>query len=107
MSLINITDVALEEVKRLLKTEEPEYGLRLGIKGGGCSGLSYRLEFTEYKEGDTILDHDGVPVYLDRKSTIYLGGITLDFKGGLLGKGFVFHNPHATNTCGCGESFMV
>ena len=53
------------------------------------------------------VDHGGVFVYLDRKSTIYLGGITLDFKGGLLGKGFVFHNPHATNTCGCGESFMV
>ena len=105
--LINITDIALNEVKRLLRAEDPEYGLRLGIKGGGCSGLSYKLEFTECEEGDTILDLEGVPVFLDRKSTIYLSGITLDFEDGLLGKGFVFQNPHATNTCGCGESFMV
>ena len=105
--LINITDTALNEVKRLLGEQEPEHGLRLGIKGGGCSGLSYTLEFTEYKDGDTVLDHQGVTIYLDRKSTIYLSGITLDHKGGLSGKGFVFYNPHATNTCGCGESFSL
>ena len=105
--LINITDSALNEVRRLLLAESPEYGLRLGIKGGGCSGLSYTLEFTEFRDGDTILDHQGVTVYLDKKSTIYLSGIALDHEGGLSGKGFVFRNPHATNTCGCGESFSL
>jgi len=105
--LINITDSALNEVRRPLLAEAPEYGLRLGIKGGGCSGLSYTLEFTEFRDGDTVLDHQGVTVYLDKKSTIYLSGIALDHEGGLSGKGFVFRNPHATNTCGCGESFSL
>jgi len=105
--LINITNTALNEVKRLLEAQAPECGLRLGIKGGGCSGLSYALEFTEHKEGDTVLDWEGITVYLDRKSTVYLSGITLDYKDGLDGKGFIFQNPHATNTCGCGESFSM
>ena len=70
-------------------------------------GLSYTLEFTEFRDGDTVLDHQGVTVYLDKKSTIYLSGIALDHEGGLSGKGFVFRNPHATNTCGCGESFSL
>jgi len=106
-TLINITDPALNEVKKLLKDQQPGCGLRLGIKGGGCSGFSYRLEFTEHEEGDTTLVYEGVKVFLDRKSTIYLSGITLDFKDGLTGKGFVFHNPSASNTCGCGESFAM
>ena len=105
--IINITNPALSEVRRLLKKEAPECGLRLKIKGGGCSGLSYGLEFTEYMEDDTVLKLEGVTVYLDRKSTVYLSGITLDYKDGLNGRGFVFHNPHAANTCGCGESFSM
>ena len=64
--LINITDSALNEVRRLLLSEDPDYGLRLGIKGGGCSGLSYILEFTEFRDGDTVLDYQGVSVYLDK-----------------------------------------
>ena len=105
--LINITDSALNEVRRLLLSEDPDYGLRLGIKGGGCSGLSYVLELSEKDEKDTVLDYDGFQVYLDPKSTIYLSGITLDFQSGLQGKGFVFQNPMAANTCGCGESFSL
>ena len=105
--IINITDTALSEVKRLLLEQPSEYGLRLGIKGGGCSGLSYSLEFTEHKENDTTLEWEGVTVYLDRKSTVYLSGITLDYQSGLSGRGFIFHNPQATNTCGCGESFSM
>ena len=105
--IINITNPALSEVRRLLKKETAECGLRLMIKGGGCSGLSYGLEFTEYMEDDTVLKLEGVTVYLDRKSTVYLSGITLDYKDGLNGRGFVFHNPHASNTCGCGESFSM
>ena len=107
--VIKVTDVAREQALKLLAEENQGEGsgLRLGIKGGGCSGLSYVLEFTDPREGDTVLDFDGLTVLLDRKSTIYLGGITLDFEGGLGGRGFVFENPAATNTCGCGESFSL
>ena len=69
--------------------------------------MSYSLEFTDEAEGDTIIDFAEFKVFLDRKSTIYLSGITLDHQSGLEGRGFVFHNPQATNTCGCGESFSI
>jgi iron-sulfur cluster assembly protein len=106
--LVTLTAAAQVEVRRLLTLDENAgKSLRLGIKGGGCSGLTYVLEFTEAREGDTVVPHEGFEVLLDRKSTIYLGGITLDHQGGLSGKGFVFQNPHATNTCGCGESFSI
>jgi iron-sulfur cluster assembly protein len=104
--VITLTDSARVEVRRLIELEGKP-GLRLGIKGGGCSGLSYHLEFTESREGDTIIDFEGFSVFLDRKSTIYLRDITLDHQGGLDGRGFVFHNPQASNTCGCGESFSI
>ena len=106
-TLIDITPAAQDEVRRLLRDEGDDIGLRLGIKGGGCSGLSYILDFTEEKEGDTILDFEGFSVFLDRKSTIYLSGIRIDHQSGLSGRGFVFENPMATNTCGCGESFSL
>jgi len=106
-ALITITQSAQDEVKHLLQTENDNTGLRLGIKGGGCSGLSYILDFTQEKEGDTILNFDGFQVFLDRKSTIYLSGIRLDHQSGLTGRGFVFENPMASNTCGCGESFSL
>jgi iron-sulfur cluster assembly protein len=107
--LIDITDKALEQVKVLLSKEEnPEQkGLRLGVVGGGCSGFSYKIEFSNAREKDNVIDFNGVKVFVDLKSSIYLKGITLDFKDGLSGKGFVFINPNATNTCGCGESFSV
>jgi len=105
-SVIELTESAQEEVRRLLAAEGVP-GLRLGIKGGGCSGLSYLLEFTEEREGDTVVDFEGFQVFLDRKSTIYLRGVTLDHQSGLDGRGFVFHNPQASNTCGCGESFSL
>jgi iron-sulfur cluster assembly protein len=106
--LVTLTDSAQAEVRRLLATDEHAgQGLRLGIKGGGCSGLTYVLDFTEQRDGDTIVSFDDFKVYLDRKSTIYLGGIELDHQAGLQGRGFVFNNPHATNTCGCGESFSI
>ena len=104
--IITLTDSAREEVRRLIELEG-QPGLRLGIKGGGCSGLSYQLEFTDSREGDTVIDFEGFQVFLDRKSTIYLRDITLDHQGGLDGRGFVFHNPQASNTCGCGESFSI
>jgi iron-sulfur cluster assembly protein len=104
--VVSLTPSAQEEVRRLID-EEGKAGLRLGIKGGGCSGLSYRLEFTDEEEGDTVLLFEGFKIFLDKKSTIYLSGITLDFQSGLDGRGFVFQNPQASNTCGCGESFSI
>lgn len=106
--VIELTEAARTEVRRLLALDEnQDLGLRLGIKGGGCSGLSYHLDFTEHRDGDTIVAVDDFEVYLDRKSTIYLAGTTLDHQSGLTGRGFVFNNPMASNTCGCGESFSL
>ena len=106
--VVELTDAAQVEVRRLLEEQgDPAIGLRLGIKGGGCSGLSYVLDFTPTEDGDTVVEYDDFKVFLDRKSTIYLSGIILDHQGGLHGRGFVFDNPMATNTCGCGESFSI
>lgn len=105
--VVELTESARVEVRRLLAQQPPGTGLRLGIKGGGCSGLSYLLEFTPQQPGDTVVAFDDFQVFLDRKSTIYLAGTTLDHQGGLQGKGFVFQNPMAANTCGCGESFSL
>lgn len=102
-----MTQSAKDEVKRLLSMKNDNIGLRLGIKGGGCSGLSYILDFTQEEKGDTVLDFDEFKVFLDRKSTIYLSGIRLDHQSGLSGRGFVLENPMAVNTCGCGESFSI
>lgn len=108
-SIISITDKALEQIKNIAKTDNPDgtKGLRLAVTGGGCSGLSYKIEFSDSKEKDNVLDFGGVKVLIDPKSVIYLKGIVLDFKDGLNGKGFVFDNPNAKNTCGCGESFSI
>jgi len=106
--LVTITAEAQAELKRLIREEKKgDLGLRLGIKGGGCSGLTYSLEFSERREGDTVIEYDGFSLFLDKKSTVYLSGVTLDYRSGLSGRGFVFRNPHATNTCGCGESFSL
>ena len=107
-NFIQITPNAAEEVKKLIEAEnKPEIGLRLGVKGGGCSGLSYDLGFSPMKEADTIMDSYGFKVFMDPKSIIYLKGMQLDYQGGLNGKGFVFQNPNAASTCGCGESFSL
>jgi iron-sulfur cluster assembly protein len=107
---ITITRKAIEQVKELrAQNNIPEdYGLRVGVKGGGCSGMSYTLGFDgTRKESDLILDADGVNIFIDPKSMFYLMGITLDFSDGLMGRGFTFNNPNATRTCGCGSSFGV
>jgi iron-sulfur cluster assembly protein len=107
--MISITPKAIEQIKLISNTDNPEgnKGLRLAVTGGGCSGLSYKIEFSDKKERDNILEFDGVNVFIDPKSLIYLKGIVLDFKDGLNGKGFSFENPNAKNTCGCGESFSI
>ncbi len=82
--------------------------IRVGVKGGGCSGLSYDLSFdTEMKEDDKVFEDNGMKVVVDKKSFLYLIGTELDYSGGLNGKGFIFKNPNANRTCGCGESFAV
>jgi iron-sulfur cluster assembly protein len=82
--------------------------IRVGVDGGGCSGLSYKLEFdNNLKEGDQMFEDKGIKVVVDRKSFLYLVGTELEYTGGLNGKGFVFNNPNASRTCGCGESFSV
>ena len=107
--LVAITDKAKAEIRTIFEREEKDgdVGLRLGVIGGGCSGLSYEMEFSQRRPDDSVIDCGGFMVLLDPKSTIYLKGVTLDFQDGLQGRGFVFTNPNATNTCGCGESFSV
>ena len=107
--LLVVTDRAQQEIQAIFKREDhgPDIGLRLSVIGGGCSGLSYEMDFSGSRPDDSAINLDGFNVLLDPKSTIYLKGITLDFQDGLQGKGFVFSNPNATNTCGCGESFSV
>ena len=107
---IDLTEKAANEVVRL-KAENnipAEHGLRLSVKGGGCSGLSYVLGFDEQaRDTDKVFESLGVNVYVDPKSLFYLSGTVLDFSDGLNGKGFVFNNPQASRTCGCGSSFGV
>lgn len=107
--LVDITEKALDQIAVIYGAEarEESVGLRLGVVGGGCSGLSYKIDFDSKKEKDHVLAYGDIKVFIDLKSAIYLKGITLDFKDGLNGKGFVFVNPNASNTCGCGESFSV
>ncbi len=104
--IVTITDTAKEKI--ISTMEEPGDNLRIAVKGGGCSGMSYEL-YGEAPEDvqdiDTVIPHENFNVVIDQKSIIYLKGIELDFDDGLQGKGFVFKNPQATSTCGCGESF--
>ena len=107
---ITISDKAIKEIRKIMEENNftPDVGLRIGVKGGGCSGLTYSMGFDpESREGDTIMEQDNIKLYVDGKSLFYLMGTELDFTDGLNGKGFVFNNPNATKTCGCGESFGV
>ena len=107
---IDLTDKAIKEILRI-KSENnipTENSLRVGVKGGGCSGFTYQLGFEgEIKENDIIVEKNGIKVVIDAKSLFYLTGCTLDFSDGLNGRGFVFNNPNAVRTCGCGQSFGV
>jgi iron-sulfur cluster assembly protein len=109
--MIQITDRAQEAIVAAMRDEnvDPTEGfLRVGVAGGGCSGLSYKLEFdTSLQEGDEVFAAGDARVVVDSKSMLFLHGMTLDFTSGLNGKGFVFENPNAAGTCGCGQSFKV
>ena len=117
--IVQLDEKAIKQVAVLLNKEEKDpsdFGLRLAIKGGGCSGLSYDLRFDqkadkdltqEFSNPDQKASIKNINVFIDPKSAIYLKGMSVEFDDGLMGKGFVFRNPNATNTCGCGESFSV
>ena len=109
---IYISDKAKEKVHQLMKDagvgEDSSYFVRVGVVGGGCSGLSYKLDFDiETKPMDQAFEDNGIKIVTDLKSFLYLVNTTLDFSDGLNGKGFYFSNPNASRTCGCGESFAV
>ena len=106
--IIELTDKALKYLNDLTKSDEGSDGIRVSVIGGGCSGLSYKIDFGIGKDRDRVLSFDnGLKIFIDPKSSIYLKGVILDYQDGLNGKGFIFKNPNATNTCGCGESFSV
>lgn len=106
---LNISDSAVTQIKHIIDTKKlGGYGLRLGVKGGGCSGLTYDINFeNETKQGDKVADIGGVKVFVDFKSYLYLRGTTLDFSTDPLNGGFAFVNPNAKKSCGCGTSFSV
>ncbi len=108
--MIGITERAQKEVKRIITEQNlpPQTALRVGVKGGGCSGFSYTLGFDDQvAETDQVEEVDGVRIVCDPKSFLYLSGTEVDFEDNLMGRGFKFGNPNASKTCGCGESFSV
>jgi iron-sulfur cluster assembly protein len=107
--MIHISETAAKHIGQLKNQEtNPQAFLRVHVVGGGCSGLSYKLKFdSEPKDNDKVFEEHGVKVVVDSKSYLYLLGTTLDYEGGLNGKGFTFSNPNATKSCGCGSSFSV
>lgn len=108
---ITVTPKAIAKIRATLQKEgisSSEGGLRLGVQGGGCSGLSYKIQFdTQARERDRIFQFDDVRIFVDPKSFIYLAGLTLDYEETLMQQGFVFINPNAQKSCGCGTSFTV
>ena len=106
---VTLTIQAIEEIKDLLlKGNYGEgFGLRLGVKGGGCAGFTYILDFDSQKENDHRFEVDGIRVFIDKSQEIYLCDCEIDFKKGLDNRGFIFNNPNATETCGCGTSFSA
>ena len=108
--MITVTDIAKDKIISLRQEEgkDSAHNIRVAVKGGGCSGLMYDLEFDSVvSESDEIFEDKGIKILVDKKSLLYLLGTTLDFSDGLNGKGFQFINPNANRTCGCGESFAV
>lgn len=108
---ILLTEVAAREIRTIITQQEldnEKVRLRVGVKGGGCSGFSYVLDLTESeRESDEKFEIHGIRVICDPKSLLYLDGVTIDFKDEIMGRGFVFNNPNATSSCGCGSSFSA
>jgi iron-sulfur cluster assembly protein len=106
-----LSESAAREVKRIIAEQEldaDKVRLRVGVKGGGCSGFSYILDLTEsQKDNDELFEQHGVKIICDPKSLLYLRGVTVDFRDEIMARGFVFNNPNASSSCGCGSSFSV
>ncbi|SEN97909.1 iron-sulfur cluster assembly protein [bacterium A37T11] len=108
--MITVTEKAKERIEEILQGAQydPSYFVRVSVDSGGCSGLTYKLDFdNQEKKGDQFFEDKGIKLGLDIKSFLYLAGTELDFSDGLTGKGFTFNNPNASRTCACGESFAV
>jgi iron-sulfur cluster assembly protein len=107
---IQLTDTALQHVKLLQQQQGKELCLRVGVRQGGCSGMSYMMDFEDssrISEHDQVFDYDGFRIICDKKSLLYLYGLVLDYSNAMIGGGFQFTNPNANQTCGCGKSFGV
>lgn len=108
---VNLSESAAREISNIIQQQEldgTKIRLRVGVKGGGCSGFSYLLDLTEsQKDSDEMFEQHGIKIIVDPKSLLYLNGTTIDFKDEIMGRGFVFQNPNATTTCGCGSSFSA
>ncbi|WP_257656415.1 HesB/IscA family protein [Parapedobacter lycopersici] len=108
--MVTVTEKAKARILDIMRNEnyDDSYFVRVAVESGGCSGLSYKLHFdNEEKKGDQVFEDNGISICLDIKSYLYLAGTELDYSDGLTGKGFEFHNPNASRTCACGESFAV
>lgn len=105
---VHVTPKAVQKIREAFAREGVQGGLRLGVLGGGCSGLSYQFKFApEPRPRDQVFEFEDVKVFVDPKSMVFLDGMTLDWKDSLMQSGFVFDNPHATKSCGCGTSFSA
>lgn len=111
--MVTLTETAVKQLKMLIEEQSQnkptsDMGLRVGVIGGGCSGMSYKLSFESgYNEDDLVFEQDSIRIFIDPKSLTYLNGLTVDYHGGLNGSGFTFNNPNSTKSCGCGSSFSA
>ena len=106
--MVQVTEKAVQKIREAFAREKVSGGLRLGVLGGGCSGLSYQFKFdSKPRATDKVLQFDDVNVFIDPKSMVFLDGMTLDWKDSLIQSGFVFENPNAKKSCGCGTSFSA
>lgn len=106
---VSFTEGAVKELNKLRDQQElgADFGVRVGVEGGGCSGMSYVLGFDQKKDGDQEILIDGIKVFMHKAHGLYLVGMQVDFQDGLNSRGFTFNNPNASSTCGCGTSFAV
>jgi len=106
---LTLTPGAIKELKKLKEQQEisDDFGLRVGVEGGGCAGMNYILGFDQKKEGDLEYLIEGIRLFMNKAHGLYLAGMEIDFKNGLDARGFTFNNPNASSTCGCGSSFSA
>jgi iron-sulfur cluster assembly protein len=106
--MIAMTDQAAVKIRQLAADKgQPDAGLRVKVVGGGCSGLTYKMDLDEVRQGDKVFEHAGAKLVVDRKSFLYLNGTVLDYQDGLMSSGFNLQNPNVKRSCGCGSSFVV